>query len=212
MIMKKITALIITAALLMSSSAVFADPGSDQADKAAPESMKLVAENEYLALYIDETTTVAAVMDKKNGHVWYTNPPNRSEDPIAAAINKDKLSSQSSISYYNPTAQQRLMNNYSDCIRYEQFEITPVDNGVRIVYRLGKEENPIISADNQRGKNGRKDPENLDAKTGKSLVSKYRLISLEKAKTEKQKQEMLDQFPQWRTGICMSWATTSRIS
>lgn len=196
MIIKKLTALIITAALLMSCSAVYADPGSDQADKAALESMKLVAENEYLALYVDETTTVAAVKDKKNGNVWYTNPPNRSDDPIAAAINKDKLSSQISISYYNTTAQQRLMNNYSDCIKHEQFEIMPVKNGVKIVYRLGKEEKlyhlpQIISVERME----EKILKNLDAKTGKSLVSRYRLISLEKAKTEKQKQDMLDQFP-----------------
>jgi hypothetical protein len=138
MIMKKITALIITAALLMSCSAAFADAGSDQADKSALQSMKMVAENDYLALYINEETTEAAVKDKKTGQVWYTNPPDRADDPIAAAINKDKLASQISLSYFTPTSQQKLMNNYTDCIRYEQFEITPIDNGVRIVYRIGR--------------------------------------------------------------------------
>ena len=37
-------------------------------------------------------------------------------------------------------------------------------------------------------------------KTGKSLVSKYRLISLEKAKTEKQKQDILNEFPSAMNG------------
>ncbi|MDI9500007.1 MAG: DUF5696 domain-containing protein [Bacillota bacterium] len=201
MIMKKITALIITAALLMSCSAAFADAGSDQADKSALQSMKMVAENDYLALYINEETTEAAVKDKKTGQVWYTNPPDRADDPIAAAINKDKLASQISLSYFTPTSQQKLMNNYTDCIRYEQFEITPIDNGVRIVYRIGREEKiyilpQIISKERME----EMILKNLDAKTGKQLVSRYRLISLEKAKTEKQRQDMLKDFPTAENG------------
>ena len=49
----------------MSCSAAFADTGSDQADKSALQSMKMVAENDYLALYINEETTEAAVKDKR---------------------------------------------------------------------------------------------------------------------------------------------------
>ena len=143
MIMKKLTALIITAALLMSCSVVFADSGS-QADMTVPESMKLVAENDCLELYIDEKSTAAAVRDKKTGRVWHTNPPDRNDDPIAAAVNKDKLNSQITVVYYTPTAQIRQMNNYTDCIKYEQFEIKPIENGVRIDYRIGREEKIYI--------------------------------------------------------------------
>lgn len=201
MVLKKITALIITAALLMSCSAAFADAGSDQADKSALQSMKMVAENDYLALYINEETTEAAVKDKKTGQVWYTNPPDRADDPIAAAINKDKLNSQITVVYYTPTSQVRQMNNYTDCIKYGQFEIKPVENGVRIDYRIGREEKiyilpRIISKERME----EKILKNLDEKTGKSLVSKYRLISLEKAKTEKQKQSILEQFPNAANG------------
>ena len=40
------------------------------------DSMTLVAENEYLRLYINEHTTAVAVADKQTDMVWYTNPPN----------------------------------------------------------------------------------------------------------------------------------------
>jgi hypothetical protein len=195
MIMKKLTALIITAALLMSCSVVFADSGS-QADMTVPESMKLVAENDCLELYIDEKSTAAAVRDKKTGRVWHTNPPDRNDDPIAAAVNKDKLNSQITVVYYTPTAQIRQMNNYTDCIKYEQFEIKPIENGVRIDYRIGREEKIyILPLRISKERMEEKILKNLDEKTGKSLVSKYRLISLEKAKTEKQKQDILNEFP-----------------
>ena len=93
------------------------------------------------------------------------------------------------------------MNNYTDCIRYEQFEITPIDNGVRIVYRIGREEKiyilpQIISKERME----EMILKNLDAKTGKQLVSRYRLVSLEKAKTEKQRQDMLKDFPTAENG------------
>jgi len=196
MVLKKITALIITAALLMSCSVAFADSGSSNADKNVPETMKKVAENDYLALYIDEETTEVAVRDKKTSRVWYTNPPDRQDDPIAAAINKDKLNSQITVVYYTPTSQVRQMNNYTDCIKYGQFEIKPVENGVRIDYRIGREEKvyilPLVISKERMEE---KILKNLDEKTAKSLISKYRLISLEKAKTEKQKQSILEQFP-----------------
>ncbi|HPV01168.1 MAG TPA: hypothetical protein PK127_01640, partial [Clostridiales bacterium] len=111
MVLKKLTALMIAATLLMSCSVAFADSGSSQADTTVPETMKMVAENDHLQLYIDEETTVVAVRDKKTGKVWHTNPPDRNEDPIASAINKDKLNSQMTITYYTPSAQQRQMNN-----------------------------------------------------------------------------------------------------
>lgn len=196
MSIKKITALLIAAALLMSCSAVFADPGAGQAGAETLQSMKMVAENDYLALYINEETTEVAVKDKKTGVVWYTNPPDRSEDMIASAINKDKLSAQISISYFTPTSQQKLMNNYTDCIKYGQFEITAIENGVRIVYRIGREEKiyilpQVISKERME----EKILKNLDNATGKKLVNRYRLISLENAKSEKQRQEMLEEFP-----------------
>ena len=46
------------------------------------------AENEFLALYFSEKTTEVAVLKKKTGEVWYSNPPGRAADPLAAGINR----------------------------------------------------------------------------------------------------------------------------
>jgi len=200
--LKKITALIITAALMMSCSVVYADTGNSQAVAAsALQSMKKFAENEYLELYLNEKTTEAAVKDKKTGYVWFTNPPDRSEDARASAINKDKLASQISISYYTTTSQQKLMNNYTDSIKHEQFEITPIENGVRVFYRIGKEQKIyILPIRISKQRMEEKILKNLDAKTAKTLVSRYRLFSLEKAVSEKQKKELLEEYPSLENG------------
>ncbi len=195
--LKKFIALLIVIALLMSYNVVAYGSAADiKAASSVPDSMKMVAENEYLRLFIDETTTEAAVQDKKTGYVWYTNPQGRNDDPIAGGINKDKLMSQISVYYYTPTSQQKIMNNYTHSIKDGQFEITPIENGVRVHYRIGKEVKiyilpQIISKTRMQ----EKILDNLDAKTAKTFLSRYRLISLSKAKDEKARNEILAEYP-----------------
>ncbi len=194
--LKRIIALMIVAALLMSYSVVYGGAADIQAAASVPGSMKMVAENDYLALYIDEKTTEAAVMDKKTGFVWYTNPQGRSDDPKAGGVNKDRLSSQLSLYYYTPTSQAKIMNNYTDSIKHGQFEITPIKNGIRVFYRIGREEKIyILPQIITKTRMEEKIVKNLDKKAGRTFLSRYRLISLEKAKDEKQRSELLAEFP-----------------
>ncbi|AEE95673.1 hypothetical protein [Mahella australiensis] len=99
-----------------------------------PSGMELVAENEFLAMYFNPVTTEVAIKDKKSGHIWYTNPPDREQDAIATGANKGKLGSQLSITYYTPTAQQQQMDNYNDSIAHNQFKVSKIDDGIKIVY------------------------------------------------------------------------------
>lgn len=199
--LKRIAALMIIAALLLSYSVVYAGTDGAQGPVSALGEMKKAAENDYLELYIDDKTTEVAVKDKKTGFVWYTNPEGKSEDSKAGAINKDRLSSQISISYYTPTSQTKLMNNYTDCIRHEQFEITPIENGVRIFYRIGREEKIfIVPRIISKSRMEEKILSKLDEKTGKTLVRNYREISLEKAGTEEKRNEILAEFPSAEQG------------
>lgn len=198
---KRISAFIIAAALLLPHTAAYADDGGEAAPASALSSMKKVAENDFLALYISEETTEAAVKDKKTGFVWYTNPEDRSADPKAASINKDRLSSQISITYFTPTAQKKVMNNYTDSIVYGQFEITSIENGARVFYRIGKEEKIyILPKIISRERMEEKILQNTDEKTVKSFLRNYRLISLASAKTEQKRKEILEEFPTAENG------------
>ena len=42
-----------------------------------PNGMQLVAETEYLSLYVNEATTEIAVLDKRSDVLWHSNPPDR---------------------------------------------------------------------------------------------------------------------------------------
>ncbi|NLU40625.1 MAG: hypothetical protein GXX08_00285 [Firmicutes bacterium] len=87
-------------------------------------SMDMVAEGDTLALYIDRTNTDVAVHDKRTGRTWYSNPPGQ------PAL---------SISYWNQVDELLVMNTSKDSVPYGQFEVTDIDGGVRVDYRIGRE-------------------------------------------------------------------------
>jgi len=99
--------------------------------------MEKIAESEVLTLFLNRETTEIAVVDKRTGSVWYSNPQDRGEDAKAQGVTKDQLSSQVSVVYYNDEGQKYTLNNYSDSIRHKQFEIAKTDKGVKIVYQFG---------------------------------------------------------------------------
>lgn len=92
-----------------------------------PSNYDLVAENQYLELYIDPSTTEVAVVDRLGCEVWFSNPIG------------SKTRANLTIGYYTPSDTLQYMNSYAHSVEYGQFEITPIENGVRIDYRLGKE-------------------------------------------------------------------------
>lgn len=106
---------------------------------AAPEGFNLVAENESLRLYIHPGTAEIAIEEIASHTLWFSNPADRkTEERIARGQTKDQLSAQFTISYYTPAGEQRLMDSYNESIKFAQYEIIPLDNGVRVRYDLGK--------------------------------------------------------------------------
>ena len=103
---------------------------------AGVEGMVLAAENEKLKLYTNLKTTEIAVMEKESGHVTYSNPVDRDEDPIASGVNKQLLNSTLNLVYYSSARSRSTMNNYDMSIQYDQFEIQKLENGIRYVYTL----------------------------------------------------------------------------
>lgn len=119
---------------------------------ALPDGMGMIAENEYLQLFIDKKTTEVSVREKRNGQVWSTNPIDHAKDTIATAINKTNLASQLIISYFNDKGHESFMNNEEESIKKNQFEIALVDNGVKITYEIGSSEKGLSSIPKAVGK------------------------------------------------------------
>lgn len=157
--------------------------------------MEMVCRNEFLELFINKETTEIAVRNKKTGDVWYSNPPDRDKDAIAAGINRDLLNSQLSITYHTPTAKKVTMNNFSDSIRHKQYKIKQLQNGVKIIYTIGKTEKFFILPLRLTQKRFKQILETLGEEQQTALKRRYTHISLNKVKNDKTKKELLEKYP-----------------
>jgi hypothetical protein len=110
--------------------------GTVFADEIAPDFV-IQAENDYLALYLNEQSAAAAVLVKASGSIWYSNPIDWENDRRVGGINREFIQSQIRITYYNEAAQEFTMNSYFDAVSREQFEIERLNDGFKITYFLG---------------------------------------------------------------------------
>lgn len=103
---------------------------------------QLVAANDYLELLLHPASTEIAVFDKRTGVIWYSNPPEReNKERISRGDARKRLSSQLQIVYFTPDQSRRELDNFTHGVEYGQFDITYLDDGLRIDYVLGKEWN-----------------------------------------------------------------------
>ncbi|MEG1887128.1 MAG: hypothetical protein RR177_03285, partial [Oscillospiraceae bacterium] len=96
--------------------------------------MKLIAEDGGVSLYLHEVNGEIAVKDN-DGEVWYSNPQNR------LSFSNEVVEKFSSLFYVNIiTAQDAMqtMTSYGDCVKFGQFSVVPIENGVKIEYDFGK--------------------------------------------------------------------------
>lgn len=105
--------------------------------------MKGVAMSDHLELYIDDQTAEIAVIDTRNGEIWRSNPEHREDDSIATGTNKELLSAQARIHFYNMYGQISSVNSQTDSVAYHQFAVEPIERGVRVSYLFGKDERGI---------------------------------------------------------------------
>jgi len=113
-------------------------PASIAGASSIPSGFELVSENEYAELYVKMSTAEIAYRSKVDGSIWFSNPPDRATmETYSRGAAKDRLSAQLVISYYSIN-QKLEMDSYNDCVKYGQFQITPIPGGVRVDYELGK--------------------------------------------------------------------------
>ncbi|MBB3114634.1 hypothetical protein FHS18_006772 [Paenibacillus phyllosphaerae] len=99
--------------------------------------MKLAAETDALAMYFHEETSELAVVDKKSGKVWRSNPESRNEDAKASPVEKERLSSQVTVNYRDRIGTLNTFTNYAHSITNKQFKVETIEGGLRLTYTIG---------------------------------------------------------------------------
>ncbi|MGG3280130.1 DUF5696 domain-containing protein [Paenibacillus solani] len=115
-------------------------------DSVAPriDGLDPVLENDFLRLYISPKTAEIAVLDKRSGQIWRSNPDS-SNDKLASPYLKGKLSSQISFVYLTRNGQSKNYDSYNDSVKFEQFEIKPSSEQVTVAYQFGNPEKGLES-------------------------------------------------------------------
>lgn len=181
-IRKKILAVLLTAAMLVSMSSLVAwsdeqpttndgtsqteqttddntsaddrqdnssDNAQDEKDKYRTDEeglaeMSVIAENEKFKLYFNEDTTNFAVQSKSDNYVWWATPLNADKDPNAKTSQKKNMRAPLYIVYGDiSTHTSQRMNLYDGSIKSDDFDFEPIENGVKVTYRLSKIEAEI---------------------------------------------------------------------
>lgn len=108
-------------------------------DSQLDDAFELIAENDHLKLYLNSDLVEFAVYVKQHNQLWYSNPPLRAtEETLVSGSSKRRLNAQLAITYEAANSRSQL-DSYNDSVAHGQYEITPISNGVRITYRLGKQ-------------------------------------------------------------------------
>ncbi len=104
----------------------------DLSGEKLPAGAVLAAENEFLALHVDRSTGVVAVVDKETGRIWSTNPV----DAEGVLVSGARIGSQVVIQYQDASGRTGTMDSRTDAAAHNQVDTESLEGGVRVGYLL----------------------------------------------------------------------------
>ncbi len=122
--------------------------------------MKLVCENSSYAMYYHADSLAVGIADKKSGNKFLTNPFNAAADNYYSGEIAERLDSQIIVSYINSENVANKFYSSNDSVKLGQYSVRLCENGMRVEYSLGEEQEQLIC------------PEILPKKEFESLISK----------------------------------------
>ncbi len=120
-----------TAATIDYTTEVFNNP------EEALQWMEKYLENENLEFWINEFTGVYAVVNKKTGQIYFSNPYDVASSQGSTST-KQSILSQIHIKYVD-NGQTKDMYSYKDAVLNEQVKVKRIKGGVRVEYVIGNE-------------------------------------------------------------------------
>ncbi|MBE5859206.1 MAG: hypothetical protein E7301_03645 [Butyrivibrio sp.] len=154
-----------------------------------------VIENDELKLVMDNATTEFSIEVKDSGKIWYSNPQDANEDPVALQDEKALLQSPLVMSYAVTTGLETTYNSFGYSAQNGIYEIIPGENEVRVNYSMGtvaKEFTipPVLTEENMDKWLG-----NMDSKDADLVKQYYKKYDINKLKPKDNKDELVANYP-----------------
>ena len=159
------------------------------------EASEIVLENDKLKFTMDTGTTYFSVEDKSCGKVWYSNPVDADDDPIALPADKNLLKSTLMLTYGNVNGVWTVFNNYSLSIQNGLYEIEQNADSIKVKYTIGniKKEYILPVAVPESRMNELLDL--MEKKQQKQVKEYYRKYDIKKLRKTDNKEELLAKYP-----------------
>ncbi len=158
-----------------------------------------VMENEHLKFVMDPTTTQFSLTEKASGKVWYSNPPDLSEETIANKSTKDLLQSTLTLVYGTKNGVETTLNNYGYSVSNGLYEIEEVENGIKVKYSIGNIERTYLVPAALPEERYLSFYNQMESKTQKRLDQYYRKYDLNNLRAEDDKDKLLETYPDLAT-------------
>lgn len=103
---------------------------------------KLYAENDNLALYVNESTGNFAVKTKSTGYCWWSSPYDADNDPVANNSKKANLKSailMDTVKVTDTESPDTSVNSFKNCIDRGDFTIEKIENGFKMIFEFKNE-------------------------------------------------------------------------
>lgn len=110
----------------------------------APAGFDKVASKSGIELYIDRSSTIIAVKNTVDGHIWYSSPLDRENDGNADGATIMEMSSLLVVQYVDKLNQKYVVNSMVGSVRRESYKVDLIENGVRVLLDFSREKEKFV--------------------------------------------------------------------
>ncbi|MCR5766358.1 MAG: hypothetical protein K6G09_10345 [Treponema sp.] len=153
-------------------------------------------ENDKLKMVMDTRTTQFTILQKDTEHVWYSNPPELQNDPIALTKEKNNMMSTLLVGYSTENGVSNTYDTYTYSIKRDFFEVDKKNNVISVNYTASTMEREYKYPLAIYAEEFEEYLEQLSTGDQNVLTRRcYREIDIDRLKPSDNKEELLRKYP-----------------
>ncbi len=156
---------------------------------------EIVIENDKLVMKMDATSTQFSIEVKENGAVWYSNPQDADDDPLALKLDKEKLKSTLLLTYSTKNGVDTLFNNYVYSMEKGIYDIEQGDDYIKVYYSIGDTDKEFVIPTVIEAARMDALIKNMDKDASTRTLEYYKKYDINKLGKKDNKEELLAAYP-----------------
>lgn len=166
-----------------------------------PEGKEIKIVNDQFEFTFNADNTQFSVLNKADGHVWYSNPQDIENDTLALGSNKDILYSTLYVKYSDSKGQDFSYDNFASSIREKRYSVEEIKdesgkvNGVKVLYTIGDIQKSYVVPYAITEERMDKFCANMSDADSKRIKNFYRRVDIENLRPTDNKDELLEMYP-----------------